>query len=391
MKVIPTADMTAETVCRALLSVWLLCFGCPAIITTDQGTNFESSFLRELSNLLGTNRIRCCTYHPKANGLVERLHHHIKSAIKAHENSKWSKIIPIVLLGMRSAVKKDINATCAELVYGTTLRLPSDLFSTDKITTTCNQTYVSFLSAILSKEAFASTFEKDFEEAKTYLDRYCIYTSVLEKVIQTSVSPFWLRNPSASNAEESYSQKLKQLLKIFGLEVEGEQRVLLTKSGLKSDYIITNKTEQHRRNEDINTSPTGAALVSTDKFLISELEKKNIYVPDVGSRLSDIHHLLGADTLGLIYKGREYVLTAVDTFGFCINGIRDPEDSLKVKELNSEFIKWQRKESGDWSMTKIDCEVKETATPFAPGLQRPQQVPEQHSPQTPPSSRENFF
>ncbi|GFX59229.1 hypothetical protein TNCV_4304611 [Trichonephila clavipes] len=145
MKVIPTTDMTAETVCRALLSVWISRFGCPAIITTDQGTNFESSLFRELSNLLGTNRIRCCAYHPKANGLVERLHRHLKSAIKAHENSKWSEIIPIVLLGMRSAVKKDINATCAELVYGTTLRLPSDLFSTDKITTTCNQTYVSFL------------------------------------------------------------------------------------------------------------------------------------------------------------------------------------------------------------------------------------------------------
>ncbi|GFX06805.1 transposon Tf2-9 polyprotein [Trichonephila clavipes] len=145
MEVIPTADMTKETVCRALLSVWISRFGCPAIITTDQGTNFESSLFRELSNLLGTNRIRCCAYHPKANGLVERLHRHLKSAIKAHENSKWSEIIPIVLLGMRSAVKKDINATCAELVYGTTLRLPSDLFSTDKITTTCNQTYVSFL------------------------------------------------------------------------------------------------------------------------------------------------------------------------------------------------------------------------------------------------------
>ncbi|GFX14042.1 transposon Tf2-6 polyprotein [Trichonephila clavipes] len=111
MEVIPTADITAET----------------------------------LSNLLGTNRIRCCAYHPKANGLVERLHRHLKSALKAHDNSKWSEIIPIVLLGMRSAVKKDINATCAEFVYGTTLRLPSDLFSTDKITTTCNQTYVSFL------------------------------------------------------------------------------------------------------------------------------------------------------------------------------------------------------------------------------------------------------
>ncbi|GFT10664.1 transposon Tf2-6 polyprotein [Nephila pilipes] len=94
-------------------------------ITTDQGANFKSNLFRELSNLLGTNRIQCCAYHPKANGLVERLHRHLKSAIKAHENSKWSKIIPIVLLGMRSAVKKDINATCAELVFGTTLRIIS--------------------------------------------------------------------------------------------------------------------------------------------------------------------------------------------------------------------------------------------------------------------------
>ncbi|GFT47238.1 hypothetical protein NPIL_606331 [Nephila pilipes] len=145
MEVIPTADMTAETICRALLSVWISRFGCPAIITTDQGTNFESNLFRELNNILGTNRIRCCAYHPKANGLIERLHRHLKSAIKAHENSKWSEIIPIVLLGMRSAVKKDIKATCAELVNGTTLRLPSDLFSKDKFTTTCNQTYVSFL------------------------------------------------------------------------------------------------------------------------------------------------------------------------------------------------------------------------------------------------------
>ncbi|GFX11027.1 transposon Tf2-6 polyprotein [Trichonephila clavipes] len=145
MDMIPTADMTAETICRALLSVWISRCGCPAIITTDQDTNFELSLLRELSNLLDTNRMRCCAYHPKARGLVERLHRHLKSAIKVHENSKWSEIIPIVLLGMCSDVKKDINATCAELVFETTLRFPSDLFSSDKITTTCNQTYVSFL------------------------------------------------------------------------------------------------------------------------------------------------------------------------------------------------------------------------------------------------------
>ncbi|GFY37145.1 hypothetical protein TNIN_343751 [Trichonephila inaurata madagascariensis] len=87
--------------------------------------------------------------------------------------------------------------------------------------------------AIRGKEDFASTFEKNFEEAETYIDSYCIYTSILGKVIQASASPSWLRNPSVSYTEESYSQKLKQLLKIFGLEVEGEQRVLLAKSGFK--------------------------------------------------------------------------------------------------------------------------------------------------------------
>ncbi|GBN74956.1 hypothetical protein AVEN_7906-1 [Araneus ventricosus] len=65
-----------------------------------------------------------------------------KSAIEAHDNSKWSDIISIVL-GIRSAVKNDSQATAAELMYGATLRLPSDLSSSDKIPTTCNPKYVS--------------------------------------------------------------------------------------------------------------------------------------------------------------------------------------------------------------------------------------------------------
>ncbi|GBO19565.1 putative RNA-directed DNA polymerase from transposon BS [Araneus ventricosus] len=113
--------------------------------SSDQGRIFESSLFKELSHLLRTNRIHCCAYHLKANRLVERLYLHFKSSIKVHENCKWNDIIPIVLLGMRSAVKNDIQSTCAELMYGTTLRLPSDLFSSDKISTTCNPTSVSLL------------------------------------------------------------------------------------------------------------------------------------------------------------------------------------------------------------------------------------------------------
>ena len=37
--------------------------------------------------------------------------------------------LPLVLLGIRTAVKEDIQCTAAEMVYGTTLRLPGELIT----------------------------------------------------------------------------------------------------------------------------------------------------------------------------------------------------------------------------------------------------------------------
>ncbi|GFX89573.1 retrovirus-related Pol polyprotein from transposon 412 [Trichonephila clavipes] len=45
----------------------------------------------------------------------------------AHENIKWTETLPAVLLGLRVAVKPDINASSAELVYGVSLRLPAEI------------------------------------------------------------------------------------------------------------------------------------------------------------------------------------------------------------------------------------------------------------------------
>ncbi|GBM85580.1 Gag-Pol polyprotein [Araneus ventricosus] len=144
-EVSPTPDMTAETTARALMHGWIPKFGCPAAITTDRGTNFQSNLFRELTRMLGCNKIRSSSYHPQANGIIERLHRHLKSALKAHNHIKWAEMLPIVLLGLRSALKEDINATCAQLVYGTTLRLPSDLVTSGSINPTINPAYVTSL------------------------------------------------------------------------------------------------------------------------------------------------------------------------------------------------------------------------------------------------------
>ncbi|GBM39203.1 Gag-Pol polyprotein [Araneus ventricosus] len=141
---IPIADMQTKTICRAIFQTWISRFGCPSIITTDQGSQTRSSLYREFSEMLGTNRIRTTAYHPVANGIVERFHRHLKSSIKAHENTQCSEILPIVLLGIRTAVKEDIKASCAELVNGTTLQLPSDMTETS-IILPCNEVFVDRL------------------------------------------------------------------------------------------------------------------------------------------------------------------------------------------------------------------------------------------------------
>nr|VZI50841.1 unnamed protein product [Spirometra erinaceieuropaei] len=40
--------------------------------------------------------------------------------------SRWSDHLPLVLLSLRSTLKADIGCTAADLVYGTSLRLPGD-------------------------------------------------------------------------------------------------------------------------------------------------------------------------------------------------------------------------------------------------------------------------
>ncbi|KAK4468958.1 hypothetical protein MN116_000094 [Schistosoma mekongi] len=127
---VPIADITAETVAKVFIQNWVTIFGTPVTITTDRGAQFESELFSNLAKLLGSNRIRCTAYHPQANGMVERFHRQLKAALICHSNpSQWTEFLPLVMLGIRTAVKTDSQCSAAELVFGTTLRLPGEFIS----------------------------------------------------------------------------------------------------------------------------------------------------------------------------------------------------------------------------------------------------------------------
>ncbi|GFY29810.1 hypothetical protein TNCV_1813841 [Trichonephila clavipes] len=128
----PLKDITAETVAEAFFSSWESRFGTPAILTTDRVRQFESSLFKALSKLLGVQKCRTTGYHPQANGMIEELHHPLKSAIKCHATERWTEVLPIILLGLRASLKEDILCTPAELVFGTTIRLPGEMFDSSK-------------------------------------------------------------------------------------------------------------------------------------------------------------------------------------------------------------------------------------------------------------------
>jgi len=125
---IPITDASAATCARALLDGWIANFGVPDSVTSDRGAQFTSTLWREFNDIMGTDNVNQTTsYHPQANGLVERFHRQLKDALKARgANANWSQHLWAVLLGIRSVWRAGPDCSSAELVYGTTLKVPGE-------------------------------------------------------------------------------------------------------------------------------------------------------------------------------------------------------------------------------------------------------------------------
>ena len=76
--------------------------------------------------------------------MVERLHRQLKAALKARTTGPdWFDQLPMVLLGIRSSWRVDPDCSPAELVYGTTLRIPGEFLQPcDTSTTTPDITFL---------------------------------------------------------------------------------------------------------------------------------------------------------------------------------------------------------------------------------------------------------
>ena len=162
---VPISEGSAVTVAKAFIQIWVSRFRVPATITTDHGGQFESNLWKAATQLLGTKHIRTTAYHPIANGMMERFHRQLKSSLKASPHpERWTNMLNLALLGIRTTLKEDLKFTTAELVYGTSLRLPGEFFITQDVTDLDKASYTTQLKdsmrtlrCTLSRHSFGST------------------------------------------------------------------------------------------------------------------------------------------------------------------------------------------------------------------------------------------
>ena len=108
--VIPLSEITTESMASAFVTHWIANFGVPSTVTTDPGSQFESSLFSLITSTFGVQRNRTTAYYPISNGMIERFHRQLKASLKAYSNpNNWSEILPLVLLGIWKTLKSDLQ------------------------------------------------------------------------------------------------------------------------------------------------------------------------------------------------------------------------------------------------------------------------------------------
>ena len=116
-----------------------------------RGGQFELSLWAQLMAILGTTCCHTTSYHPQSNGLVEQFHRQLNWALKAQLDVRsWTESLPMILLGIHTALKDDLHCTAAELVYGVSLRLSGEFFSPSSLSLLPEDGYITGLKQFTS-------------------------------------------------------------------------------------------------------------------------------------------------------------------------------------------------------------------------------------------------
>ena len=128
---VPLVLQDAPSICRAFLFNWILRFGAPLKVLTDQGRAFESKQFSSLCLTWRVRKLRTTAFHPQCNGACERLNQTLKHSLAKlminAEPSSWPHCLPLALFCYNSSVHSSTGFTPFFLTFGCEARAPTDV------------------------------------------------------------------------------------------------------------------------------------------------------------------------------------------------------------------------------------------------------------------------
>ena len=127
--VYPVRDQKASTLVRLLVDEVIPLIGVPESLLSDRGANLLSALMKDICELLGTQKINTTAYHPQCDGMVERFNRTLKSMLRKHAatyGAQWDKYLSAVLFAYRNTPHESTGEKPSFLLFGIDCRTPTE-------------------------------------------------------------------------------------------------------------------------------------------------------------------------------------------------------------------------------------------------------------------------
>uniref|UniRef100_A0A914CT21 Integrase catalytic domain-containing protein n=1 Tax=Acrobeloides nanus TaxID=290746 RepID=A0A914CT21_9BILA len=126
----PMKDERAITVAKKLIKDVITVYGCPEIISSDQGSQFTSDLFENLAEMFGINQLFTTAYRAQANGQVEKANSSILKLLRGYANTEgndWDNLISLLTFTYNTSINISTIETPFFLTHGYDATLPMDV------------------------------------------------------------------------------------------------------------------------------------------------------------------------------------------------------------------------------------------------------------------------
>jgi hypothetical protein len=130
VEMVALPNQSAHRVAQEFLQRFVVTFGCPLEIHTDQGRNFDSNLFKAFCQLLEVTKTRTTPYHPSGNGQVERYNRIVLAMVRGYclkKNKNWDRDLPLLCMALHSMENRQTGFTPNMMMLGREVIQPAEL------------------------------------------------------------------------------------------------------------------------------------------------------------------------------------------------------------------------------------------------------------------------